>query len=175
MTFSTDRTHSEVSFQVRHLVSKVRGRFTDFDATLTVRPERPEEASVAFTVQAASIDTDLPERDQHLRSADFFDAERFPQIAFESSAVLPRGDDRYDVEGTLTIRGVSRPVRVPVTFLGFVTDPWGNEKAGFEAELEVARKDFGMVWNAALDNGGLILGDRVKVSVNLEMTRRRED
>ncbi|MGE5276703.1 MAG: YceI family protein [Acidobacteriota bacterium] len=173
LIFSVDRTHSEVSFQVRHLVSKVRGRFTDFDGTLAVHPDRPEEASVSFTVRAASIDTDLPERDQHLRSADFFDAQRLPEITFRSSRVVSRGGESYEVEGTLTIRGVSRPIRVPVSFLGFVTDPWGNEKAGFEAQFKVDRKDFGIVWNAVLDNGGLVLGDEVTVSVNLEMVRRR--
>ncbi|MGH9367316.1 MAG: YceI family protein [Thermoanaerobaculia bacterium] len=162
----------EVSFQVRHLVSKVRGRFTDFDVALTVDPQRPEEASVVFAVEAASIDTDLPDRDQHLRSADFFDAENFPRILFQSSRVTPRGANAYEVDGTLTIRGVSRKIRVPVSFLGFITDPWGNEKAGFEAQLQVDRRDFGMVWNALLDNGGAILGDEVSVTVNLEMVRQ---
>lgn len=173
-TFEVDRTHSEVSFQVRHLVGKVRGRFTDFDGTLTVDPDRPEEARVWFAVQAASIDTDLPDRDRHLRSADFFDAENFPQVAFRSSRVASRGGDDYEVAGTLSIRGVSREIRVPVSFLGFATDPWGSEKAGFEAQFRVNRKEFGMIWNAALDNGGLILGDDVTITVNLEMVRRRE-
>ena len=173
-TYTLDKTHSEVSFQVRHLVTKVRGRFTDFEATIHVVPDRPEESSVRFSVRAASIDTGLPDRDQHLRSADFFDAELHPEIVFESRRVEPVGGDRYDVTGVLTLVGVRREITVPVDFLGFVKDPWGNDKAGFEAALTVNRKDFGMVWNAALDNGGVVLGDKVTVSIALEAVKRRE-
>ncbi|HEX9286306.1 MAG TPA: YceI family protein [Thermoanaerobaculia bacterium] len=173
-TYTLDKTHSEVSFRVRHLVTRVRGRFTDFEARIRVVPGRPEESSVRFFVRAASIDTGLPDRDQHLRSADFFDAERHPEIVFESRRVDPVGEDRYDVTGALSLRGVIREITVPVAFLGFVKDPWGNEKAGFETELTVDRKDFGMVWNAALDNGGVVLGDKVTVSIALEAVRESE-
>jgi len=172
--YTLDKTHSEVSFQVRHLVTKVRGRFTDFEARIRVVPERPEKSSVRFSVRTASIDTGLPDRDQHLRSADFLDAERNPEIVFESRRVDPIGENRYDVTGALSLRGVIREITVPVAFLGFVKDPWGNEKAGFEAELIVNRKDFGMVWNAALDNGGVVLGDKVTVSIALEAVRESE-
>lgn len=173
-TYAIDRTHSEVSFQVRHLVTKVRGRFTDFDAEIRIVPEMPEMSSVRFTIQAASIDTDLPDRDAHLRSADFFDSEKYPEITFVSSRIRPIGDDRYGVTGLFTLRGVTREITLPVTFLGFVVDPWGNEKAGFETEVVLNRKDFGMIWNAALDNGGVVLGDKVTVSIALEVVRARD-
>jgi polyisoprenoid-binding protein YceI len=173
-TYAIDKTHSEVSFQVRHLVTKVRGRFTDYDAAIRVVPGNPQESSVEFTIRADSVDTDLPDRDQHLRSADFFDVEKHPEITFVSSRIRQIGEDRYDVSGRLTLRGVTREMALPVTFLGFVVDPWGNEKAGFETEVVLNRKDFGMVWNAALDNGGVVLGDKVTVSIALEAIRTRD-
>lgn len=173
-TYVIDKTHSDVSFQVRHLVTKVRGRFADFDAEIRAVPEAPEESSVRFTIRSASVDTDLPDRDQHLRSAEFFDADKHPEITFVSSRIRSAGDDRYDVTGLLTLRGVAREMTLPVSFLGFVSDPWGNEKAGFETEVVLNRKDFGMVWNAALDNGGVVLGDKVTVSIALEAVRARD-
>ncbi|HEX9147909.1 MAG TPA: YceI family protein [Thermoanaerobaculia bacterium] len=173
-TYVIDKTHSDVSFQVRHLVTKVRGRFADFDAEIRAVPEAPEESSVRFAIRTASVDTDLPDRDQHLRSADFFDADEHPEITFVSSRIRSAGDDRYDVTGLLTLRGVAREMTLPVSFLGFVSDPWGNEKAGFETEVVLNRKDFGMVWNAALDNGGVVLGDKVTVSISLEAVRARD-
>jgi polyisoprenoid-binding protein YceI len=173
-TYVIDKTHSDVSFQVRHLVTKVRGRFADFDAEIRAVPEAPEESSVRFTIRTASVDTDLPDRDQHLRSADFFDADKYPEITFVSSRIRSAGDDQYDVTGLLTLRGVSREMTLPVSFLGFVSDPWGNEKAGFETQVVLNRKDFGMVWNAALDSGGVVLGDKVTVSIALEAVRARE-
>jgi polyisoprenoid-binding protein YceI len=170
-----DKGHSEAAFQIRHLVTKVRGRFTDFAGSIHVDRARPEGSSVEFTIEAASVDTDLPDRDQHLKSPDFFDVEKYPRITFQSSRVEPVGDDRYDVTGTLTMHGVARQVTLPVTFLGFAKDPWGNEKAGFELEAKLNRKDYGMVYNAALDNGGLLLGDEVKVSINLETVRQKTE
>lgn len=173
-TYAIDKTHSDVSFQIRHLVTKVRGRFADFDARIRVVPEAPEESSVRFTIHAASVDTDLPDRDQHLRSADFFDAENHPEITFVSTRIRSTGDDQYDVTGFLTLRGVRREITLAVAFLGFATDPWGNDKAGFETQLVLNRKDFGMVWNAALDNGGVVLGDKVTVSIALEAVRAKD-
>ena len=173
-TYAIDKTHSDVSFQIRHLVTKVRGRFADFDARIRVVSEAPEESSVRFTIHAASVDTDLPDRDQHLRSADFFDAEHHPEITFVSTRIRSTGDDQYDVTGLITLRGVRREITLPVAFLGFATDPWGNEKAGFETQLVLNRKDFGMVWNAALDNGGVVLGEKVTVSIALEAVREKD-
>ncbi len=172
-TWSVDKSHSEVGFQIRHLMAKVRGSFTDFDATIKVDAARPEASSVAFTVKAASVDTREPKRDEHLRSADFFDAAKFPEIRFVSTSVRPAGENRYDVTGDLVLRGVTKRVTLPVTFLGIQKDPWGNEKAGFETSVTLNRKDFGVSWNKALDQGGYILGDEVSVSIALETARAK--
>lgn len=170
-TWVIDKSHSEASFQVRHLTAKVRGRFTDFAGTITADPAKPESAQVEFKIQAASIDTDNESRDKHLRSADFFDAEKFPEITFKSTRVVPKGDKKFDVTGPLTMHGVTREVTLPVEFHGSVKDPWGNEKAGFETKVTLNRKDFGIVWNKALDAGGMLLSDDVEVEVNIEAGR----
>jgi polyisoprenoid-binding protein YceI len=172
-TWTIDKAHSEVGFQVRHLMAKVRGSFGDFDATIRVDAAKPEVSSVSFTVKAASVNTNEPKRDEHLRSADFFDAAKFPEIRFVSTSVRPAGGNRYDVTGDLTLRGVTRQVTLPVAFLGVQKDPWGNEKAGFETSVTLNRKDFGVNWNKALDQGGYILGDEVAVTIALEAARAK--
>jgi polyisoprenoid-binding protein YceI len=171
--YAIDKTHSEAVFQVRHLVTKVRGRFTDFEGVVRVDRERPEKSSVEFSIDAASVDTDVADRDTHLKSPDFFDVAKHPRITFVSTRIEPRGGDRYDVTGTLTLRGVARELTLPVTFLGSARDPWGNERAGFELETKLDRKDYGMVFNAALDNGGLLLGDEVRITLNIEAIRQK--
>jgi polyisoprenoid-binding protein YceI len=167
-TFAIDKAHSETSFQVRHLMMKVRGRFTDFDGTITVDESAPAQSSVQASIRAASVDTSQPDRDAHLRSADFFDVEKYPLLTFKSTAVRRTGAATYDVVGDLTIRGVTRSVVLPTTFLGKAKDPWGKERAGFEAELTINRKDFGLTWNAALETGGFLVGDEVKISITVE-------
>lgn len=167
-TYTIDTSHSEASFQIRHLVSKVRGGFEDFSGTIQLDRANLERSSVEFTIAAASIDTAVPDRDAHLRGADFFDAEKHPEITFRSTRVVADGKDRYRVTGDLTMRGVTRQITLPVEYTGEVRDPWGNTKAGFETETTLNRKDFGMIWNAALDQGGVVLGDEVKVTINLE-------
>jgi polyisoprenoid-binding protein YceI len=163
-----DRSHSDVAFQVRHLLSKVRGRFADFSGTIEFDAARPEHSRVEVAIQAASIDTAEPDRDQHLRSADFFDVEKFPTLTFTSTSVTPRGADTYDVGGDLTIHGVTKHVTLPASFLGTAQDPWGNLKFVFEAELTLNRKDFGLLWNAALETGGFLVGDEVKVTLSVQ-------
>jgi polyisoprenoid-binding protein YceI len=170
--YAIDKSHSEAAFQVRHLVTRVRGRFTEFEGTVRIDRERPERSSVEFSIDAASVDTDVADRDTHLKSPDFFDVVEHPRITFVSSRIQPRGGDRYDVTGTLTIRGVAREVNLPVVFLGFARDPWGNERAGFELETKLDRKDYGIVFNAALDNGGLLLGDEVRITINIQAIRQ---
>jgi polyisoprenoid-binding protein YceI len=167
-TFQIDKAHSEVIFQVRHLLSKVRGRFSDFAGTLQFDPEHPDQSSVDFTIQAASIDTAEPNRDAHLRSDDFFAAEKYPTLTFKSTKVTPRGRDLYDVEGDLTIRGVTRRVILPVSYLGAAKDTWGKEKVAFEGETTINRKEYGLNWNAALETGGFLVGDEVKVSLSIQ-------
>ena len=173
-TFTVDKVHSAAEFKIRHMVSNVGGKFDDFGGTVNVDRANPANSSVEFTIQAASVDTNTPDRDKHLRSADFFDVEKFPTITFKSVKVAPtKSKDTYDVLGDLTIHGVTKRVTIPVVFLGFVKDPWGNERAGFELETTLNRKDYGLVWNQTLDQGGYLLGDDVKIAVNLETVKKK--
>ena len=166
-SYTIDKSHSEVLFQVRHLVTKVRGRFDDFEGTLEFDTGNPGASSVSVTIQAASIDTNESDRDTHLRSGDFFDVENFPILTFTSTSVS--GDDEdYSVVGEITIHGVTKTVTLPATFLGGAKDPWGNARVGFEAEIMVNRKDFGLNWNTALEAGGFLVGDDVKISVSVQ-------
>ena len=172
-TFVADKGHSEASFKVRHLLSKVPGRFNDFDGRILLDPAKLESSSVEFRIRASSVDTDVPDRDKHLRSADFFDVANHPEIVFKSESIRRAEKDRYDVTGTLTIRGVEKRITLPVTYYGQTRDPWGNERAGFSAAVTLNRKDFGMVWNKALDQGGFVLGDEVWVTIEIEAIKEK--
>jgi polyisoprenoid-binding protein YceI len=123
---------------------------------------------VTFTIQASSVDTNQSDRDAHLRSADFFAVDQFPTITFRSTRIVKKGESAFDVDGDLTIRGVSKAITVPVTFLGKAKDPWGNERFAFEAEYAINRHEFGLHWNAALETGGFLVGDEVKASVSIQ-------
>jgi polyisoprenoid-binding protein YceI len=166
--YQVDRAHSEVLFQVRHLLSKVRGRFAEFTGTIDYDAHEPVHSSVSLTIRAASVDTNQADRDAHLRSEDFFAADRFPTLTFRSTRIIARGAQEFDVVGDLTIRDVTKAVVIPVSYLGAAKDPWGNEKLAFEGEITINRKDFGLTWNAALETGGFLVGDDVKVSVSLQ-------
>ncbi len=173
-TYTVDKAHSEVLFSVRHMgVSKVTGRFNEFTGVVNGEPGKPQEASVEFTIKATSIDTNDAGRDKHLRSADFFDVEKFPEITFKSSKVTAKGQNQYDVTGTLTMHGVAKEVTLPVTLAGPVKDPRGNEKVGFEATAKLNRKDYGISWNRALDAGGVVVSDEVQVTINLEAAKAK--
>ena len=167
-TLQIDRAHSQVEFQVRHLLSRVRGRFTDFAGTIQFDPATPERSSVSFSVQTASIDTNQPDRDTHLRSDDFFAVETHPSLTFASTRIVARGSEQFEVAGDLTIRGITRSVVLPVVYLGAAKDPWGNEKLAFETEITLDRKEYGLTWNAALEAGGFLVGDDVRVTVSLQ-------
>jgi polyisoprenoid-binding protein YceI len=167
-TYDIDAAHSEATFSVRHLITKVRGRFSDFAGTIAFDPANPANSTVSFTIQAASIDTSQKDRDAHLRSADFFDVEKFPTISFVSTTITPRGDDTYDVTGRFTVRDVTKVITLPVTFLGQARDPWGNDRIAFEAEYTINRKDYGLNWNAALETGGFLVGDDVKITLSVQ-------
>ncbi len=171
-TYTVDKAHSEATFQVRHLLTKVRGRFSDFEGTIELNEAEPEQSSVRLEIRAASIDTNEPARDQHLRSDDFFAADRFPSITFASTGMQKRGEDRFDVTGKLTIRDVTKEITLPVTFLGKAKDPWGNERVAFETEHTLNRKDYGLNWNAVLETGGFLVGDEVKISVSVQAVPR---
>lgn len=167
-TFAIDKTHSEVTFQVRHLVTKVRGRFSDFSGAIQFNAAQPELSSVSFTIDAKSIDTNTADRDTHLRSEDFFFVDKHPTITFVSSSVAKRSHDAYDVRGTLIIRGVAKDITLPVAYLGEAKDPWGQTRLGFEAETTINRKEFGLMWNAALETGGFLVGDDVKIALSIQ-------
>jgi len=168
LTYAIDKTHSEAAFQVRHLISKVRGRFADFDGAIQFDEDQPARSSVTFTIQAASIDTSTPDRDAHLRSEDFFAVEKYPTLTFVSTSVTPKGAEAFEVAGNLTMRGVTKAIVIPVSYLGKATDPWGNQKVAFEGEITLNRKDYGLNWNAAIEAGGFLVGDEVKVSLSIQ-------
>jgi polyisoprenoid-binding protein YceI len=172
-TYSIDKAHSEVAFQVRHLLTKVRGRFSEFKGTIEYEEEDPERSSVNLEVQAASIDTSQRDRDAHLRSADFFDVEKIPALAFRSTGIQRRANDTFVVTGDLTIHGVTRSVSFDVSLLGKARDPWGNERIAFEGETTVTRKDFGLTWNTALETGGFLVGDEVQITLSVQAVPAR--
>ncbi|MFS0733408.1 YceI family protein [Microbacterium sp. 1P10UB] len=166
-TWELDPSHSEVGFTVRHMmISKVRGSFGIKSATF-IAPENPLEASVTAHVDAASLDTKDEGRDQHLRSADFFDVETYPSIDFVSTGVRVE-DGEMLVDGDLTMHGVTKPVTFEFEFGGFGTDPWGNSKAGATAKAVINREDFGLTWNAALETGGVLVGKDVTITLDLQ-------
>lgn len=173
-TYQIDKAHSEAAFQVRHLLTKVRGHFADFSGEIAFDESAPEQSSVTFTVETASIDTNQADRDAHLRSDDFFAVDRFPTMKFVSTRITRTGSDTFDVEGDLTIRDVTKRLTLPVSFLGKATDPWGAEKLAFETEVTINRKDFGLNWNAALETGGFLVGDDVKISVSVQAAPKAE-
>jgi polyisoprenoid-binding protein YceI len=171
-TYQLDVSHSSVAFSVRHLmVSKTKGRFADFAGTVTIADD-PLESSVEVEIQASSIDTRDETRDGHLRSGDFFDTEAFPTITYRSTSVAPSGKGSWAVEGDLTVRGITRSVPLTVTFEGGALDPWGNARIGFEAHTELDREAFGLVWNQALESGGVLVGKAVKIDIEAEAVQQ---
>lgn len=165
-TWNVDAAHSEVGFTARHLmVSKVRGQFTDFDATVTVGAPL-EGSTVHAEVRLASVDTGSADRDTHLRSADFFDVEHNPTMTFVSTKLTD-----HTLEGDLTIKGVTRPVVFALDFGGVSADPWGGTRAGFEASTEVNRKDFGLTWNVAIEGGNVLVGEKVKLVLDVQLVQ----
>ena len=167
-TYAIDASHSHVGFKVRHLmVSKVRGRFADFAGTVTIA-EAPLESSVEVTVQLASIDTRDEQRDGHLRGADFFDIETNPTLTFRSTGVREAVKGRYQVDGELSLLGITKPLVLDVTFDGSATDPWGGTRAAFTATGEIDREDFGLTWNQALETGGVLVGKKIEIEIEAE-------
>jgi len=173
-TYQFDKSHTTVGFQVRHIFTMLGGKFQDFSGTIKVDRAKPEASSVEFTIQAATIFTNDPKRDEHLKSPDFFDASAHPTITFKSTSLKANGKDGWLVTGDLTMRGVTKQVTLPVTFLGEGKDPWGNEKMGFETSTTLNRKDYGINWNKALDQGGVLVGDEVKVQISIEANKVKQ-
>lgn len=173
--WTVDQSHSHIGFEVKHMmVSKVKGVFDSYEAN--VEAENLGDltgATISFTFDVQSINTRNEDRDNHLKSADFFDAEQFPTITFESTSII-KSDDGFDVTGNFTIKGVTKEVTFETTFNGKGTNPWGQAVYGFEAETKINREDFGLTWNAALETGGVLVGKDVKIKVELELNPAAE-
>ena len=173
-TWTIDGTHTEAGFAVKHLmISTVRGRFGDVQGSISFDPSNLATGSATVTINTASIDTKEAQRDAHLRSADFFDAEKFPVLTFKSRAVQSLKGDTFQLVGDLTIKDVTREVVLYVESHGLHNDPWGGERAGFSAHTKINRKDFGLTWNATLETGGLLVGEDVKITLDLELIKSK--
>jgi len=169
-TFVFDKIHSQVGFQIRHFLTKVEGRFRDYDGRIVIDRQNPANSRVDVTIQAASIDTGNEKRDGDLKSANFFEVDKYPTITFKSTKVTANGKDLYLVTGDLTMHGVTKTIVVPVRHTGFL-NLGKMEKAGFEVTLSLNRKDFGITWNRTLDAGGTMLGDDVQITVLVEANK----
>ncbi|HVL51096.1 MAG TPA: YceI family protein [Actinomycetota bacterium] len=170
--YTIDPSHTRIGFQARHaMVTKVRGSFKDFEGSFHLDPANPEASSASVTIQAKSIDTGNEQRDAHLRSNDFFAMDQHPQIRFVSSSVDQVDERHFVLNGELTVRGITRPVSVDFEFYGAEIDPWGNSRIGFEGSTEINRKDWGVNWNAALDSGGVLVSDKVKLEFDVSATK----
>lgn len=168
MAWNIDPVHSQITFSVKHMmVSTVRGNFKVFGGKMEIDPEHPENSWVAAQADAASIDTREPNRDNHLRSAEFFDVERYPSITFKSKRVEPISDGEYRVLGDLTMHGVTREVVFTAEYGGQLKDAYGKQRAGLTARAAISRKDFGLTWNALLESGGAVVGDKVNIELDL--------
>ncbi len=171
--WAVDATHSSVDFSVKHMmISKVKGAFHDFDAVIDADPTDLTTADIEFTVKMESVDTRNTDRDNHLRSADFFDVENHPTLTFKSKNIVKKDEDEYSVTGDLTLHGVTRPETFTVTFEGQGKDPWGNEKVGFSAEGKINRSEYGLTYNAALETGGVLVGDQIKISLQVQAAKQ---
>ena len=169
--YTIDPAHSRLGFVARHaMVTKVRGQYSSFEGTAHIDAENPGASRVDLTIQVASIDTGNADRDGHLRSADFFDAETYPTITFSSTSVERDGDD-WNVTGDLTIRGVSQPVTIAFEQTGSARDPFGNVRVGFEGATTINRKDWGLTWNAALETGGVLVSEKIKLEFDISAIR----
>jgi polyisoprenoid-binding protein YceI len=167
-TYELDPAHSTVGFRVKHLVGRVPGRFTKFSGTVDYTPNKPETWKVEATIDPSSINTDNEKRDGHLKSPDFFDVAKYPEMTFKSTKVTDVKGDTAKLEGNLTMHGVTKPVVLDLEIGGTTKDPWGNEHAGFSAKGKLNRKDFGIIWNKTLDSGSLMLGEDVEIAIEAE-------
>jgi len=171
-TYAIDKGHTTIEFVGRHLmITKVRGRFTEFDGQIVIG-DVPEDSSVAVTIHVASVESSDEKRDGHLRSPDFLDVETYPEISFRSTKVDIGGHGTAKVTGDLTVKDVTRPVTLDVEFDGAQTDPWGGQRLGFSAHTEIDREDWGLTWNVALEAGGVLVGKKIRLELNVEAVRQ---
>lgn len=167
--YKIDPAHSIIGFAIRHLeINWVEGRFKDFTGTIRYDEKEITKSSVEFTAKVESIDTGVAPRDKHLRTADFFDAAKYPEMTFKSTSVERKGKDRYVLHGDLTLKGVTKQVELPFTITGAIKDPWGNTRFGISAQAKIDRRDFGITWGNAMENGGLDVGNEVTINLQLE-------
>jgi polyisoprenoid-binding protein YceI len=175
-TYKIDSSHSEITFKVKHLmITTVTGSFTQFDATLESEKEDLSDAKVIFEAETASVNTNNEQRDAHLKSDDFFNAERFPKITFRSTAIKKTGEDEYKLTGDLTIRDITKPLTVNVVYGGQIVDPYGQTKAGFEIDGKINRKEYGLKWNALTETGGFVVSDDVRLIMNVQMVKQAKE
>ncbi len=170
--YTLDLAHTRIGFSARHaMVTKVRGQFNEFNGSAHLDTENPSNSTVEITIKVASIDTRNADRDAHLRTNDFLAMEEFPEITFRSTSVDKAGDNKFDVTGDLTIRGVSKPVTINFELNGGTQDPWGNFRVGFDGNASINRKDWGVNWNAALEAGGVMVSDKVNLEFEVEAVK----
>lgn len=172
-TYDLDPAHTTIGFSARHLViNNIPGRFREFSGAIQYTPENIAQSSVSFTAKAASIDTGIEQRDTHLRSADFFDVARYPEITFKSTRIEKKGADSFVAHGDFTLHGVTKPLAIPFKLYGTIKDPWGKTRLGVEAGLTINRQDYGVSWNQKLDNGSLVVGNEVKITLLIEAVKQ---
>ena len=170
--YNIDPAHSIIGFSIRHLeIAWVEGRFKDFKGTIHYDEKDVTKSSVEFTAKVASIDTGVEPRDKHLRTADFFDVEKFPEMTFRSTRVERNGKDGYVLHGDFTLRGVTKQVQLPFAVTGAIKDPWGNTRFGVKAQTKINRRDYGITWGKALENGGIDVGNEVTIDLQLEAVK----
>ncbi|PFJ08960.1 hypothetical protein COD67_22995 [Bacillus cereus] len=170
--WNVDTAHSSVDFSIRHMmVSKVKGTFHNFEASIEADLDDLTTASIKFSVDVNSVDTRNEERDNHLRSAEFFDVENNPKMTFKSTKIIKKSPGEYEITGDLTIRGTTKPETFTVTYEGSGKDPWGNVKAGFEAHGSISRSEYGLTWNAALETGGVLVADQVQITLEVQAAK----
>lgn len=168
-----DPTHSEIGFKVKHMMfTNVSGKFDTYEASVTTEDDTFTNANIEFSADINSIDTRNADRDGHLKSADFFDAENYPELTFKASSLSKLEDGNYEIAGDLTIKGVTKFVKLPAEFSGLMTDPWGNTKAGLNIYGKINRKDWGLNWNSALETGGVLVGEEVKLEIELQLLKQ---
>jgi polyisoprenoid-binding protein YceI len=170
--WALDPTHSEITFKVKHLmITNVKGEFRNFSAELSSIENDFSKASVKASIETASIFTNNDDRDNHLKSADFFDAENFSQLTFEGTSFSKKSDDEYELKGNLSIKGISKEITLDVEFGGINKDPWGNEKAGFSVSGKINRTNWGLSWNAVLETGGVLVSEEVKINAEIQFVK----
>ena len=173
--WAIDPTHSKIGFKVKHLmISNVLGSFREFEGEVSTVGNDFSKSVISFSLNTASVDTEIADRDGHLKSGDFFDVENFPKITFTGNGLKDLGDDLYELTGDLTIKGVTNSTTLSVEFGGVNADPWGNVKAGFAIAGKINRKDWGLTWNAALETGGVLVGEEVKINCDIELVKKAE-